>query len=402
MTHDEIISMSDQYLMSTYARFPVVAMSGNGACLKDADGNEYIDMGSGIGVNALGYCDPDWQAAVSTQAGKMTHCSNYFYNEPAAKLAKKIVESTGLNKVFFGNSGAEANEGAIKLARKYSCDKYGDGRSTVITLTNSFHGRTITTLTATGQDVFHQYFDPFTGGFRYAKTGDMESLLSTCDETVCAIIIEGVQGEGGVIEIPDSYIKEIYELCQERDWLLIFDEIQTGVGRTGKPYSYMYFDIKPDIVTLAKALGGGLPIGAFVCGEKCKDTFGPSHHGSTFGANPIACAGGCVVLDKVLKDDFLEDVMKKGEHIRKTIMSWNSPFVEAVRGKGLMLGTVLKGVSSKEVAFRMVEKGILPLTAGPSVLRFLPPLNISLCEIDSALSKLKEALEELKNEKAPA
>ena len=277
MNANDIISLDNEYIMSTYGRLPIVPVKGKNATMTDADGLRYIDFTSGIGVNSLGWCDEKWIEAVEGQLHKIQHMSNYFYCEPAAKVAEKLIKLSGLAKVFFGNSGAEANEGAIKIARKYSFDKYGEGRATIISLTNSFHGRTVTTLAATGQDVFHNYFFPFTEGFRYIPANDADALESAMTQDVCAVIAEPIQGEGGVLPLEDDYVKALRKLCDEKDILLIFDEVQTGVGRTGKFFAYERFgngNIKPDIVTLAKGLGGGLPIGAVIAGEKVKETLG--------------------------------------------------------------------------------------------------------------------------------
>lgn len=395
MINSQVAESGDKYILDTYGRFSPVPFKGKGVHMVDCNGKKYLDFGSGIGVNALGYCDDDWAEAIARQAKILSHTSNLFYNMPSVSLAKKLTEISGLNKVFFCNSGAEANEGAIKTARKYSFDKYGEGRDIIISLKNSFHGRTITTLEATGQDTFHQYFFPFTGGFKYVEANNIEAFDKAADGQVCAVMMEGVQGEGGVIPLDKEFVKAVEKIAKERDILVVFDEVQTGIGRTGLPFSYMDFDLLPDIVTLAKGLGGGLPIGAFLCGEKCEHVLGKSQHGSTFGANPIVCAGADVVLRKVMNEEFLNEVTKKGEYIKKTIQGWKSPYVSDVRGKGLMIGIALFGADVKDVCARLCEKGLLALTAGQNTLRFLPPLVITKKEIDEGLVIVKELLDEL-------
>ena len=307
MDSKKVVRRDEHYVLPTYARNPLVLEQGAGMVAQSPEGQPYLDFTSGIGVNSLGYCDPDWAAAVAKQAAKLQHTSNLYYTGPCAKLAKKLCARTGLDKVFFANSGAEANEGAIKAARKYSFDKYGPGRETVITLVNSFHGRTLATLTATGQEVFHQYFGPFNGGFAYAPADDLAALQAMIDEHTCAVMMELVQGEGGVCALDPDYVHAVRALCREKDLLLIVDEVQTGVGRTGTFLCAEHYGFTPDIVTLAKGLGGGLPIGAVLLSEKAAAGMGPGTHGSTFGGNPVVCAGANVVLDK-LDDDFMQNV----------------------------------------------------------------------------------------------
>ena len=364
--------------MNTYARFDLLIESGKGAICRDEKGNEYVDFTSGIGVNCLGWCDDEWADAVSAQAHKLTHTSNLYYTEPCALLAQKLCERTGYAKVFFGNSGAEANEGAIKLARKYSYDKYGDGRSKVVTLVNSFHGRTISTLSATGQDGYHKWFFPFTGGFEHVPAGDLDAL-SNALEGACALVVEFVQGEGGVVALDANFVAEAYEMCRARDVLFVADEVQTGMGRTGKLLASQHFGILPDITTLAKGLGGGLPIGAVLAGEKVANTFGAGMHGSTFGGNPVVCAGANVVVDR-LDDKLLADVTRKGEYIRARLDG--CPGVKAVSGLGMMIGILPEKQKAADIAKQALANGLLVLTAKDRV-RLLPPLTID----DAALEK---------------
>lgn len=379
-----------QYVMGTYNRFDLLITAGEGCYCFDETGKRYIDLTSGIGVNCLGYCDREWADAVSEQAHTLSHTSNLFYTEPCVMLAKALCERTGAKKVFFGNSGAEANEGAIKVARKYSYDKYGEGRNTVITLKNSFHGRTITTLAATGQDVFHNYFFPFTEGFRYVESGDMDALKAQFDDTVCAVMIEFIQGEGGVIPQDKEYIKALRKFCDEKDVLLIADEVQTGVGRTGKFLASENYGIVPDITTLAKGLGGGLPIGAVAVYGKAENVMGFSSHGSTFGGNPIVCAGALKVMERI-DDAFLADVESKGEFVRRKLVGAKG--VESVSGAGLMIGIKPTDKKSADIVKKGIERGVLMLTAKDKI-RLLPPLTITVRQLDEALDILLEILAE--------
>ena len=305
MNFSEIKKLDESYVLQTYGRNQIAIDHGRGATVWDTEGKEYIDFTSGIGVCSLGYANEAWANAIYQQAMKVGHISNLFYTEPYAKLASKLVPAAGMKAAFFGNSGAEANEGMIKLARKYSFDKYGQGRSAIVTLKNSFHGRTITTLKATGQDHFHEFFFPFTEGFRYAEANSMDSLLAAAGDDVCAVMMELVQGEGGVNPLNQDYVQSVAKLCAEKDWLLLIDEVQTGVGRTGSLFAFQQYGIQPDAVSFAKGIAGGLPFGGFLVGEKCRTVLRAGDHGSTFGGNPIAAAAGCVVLDTILADGFL-------------------------------------------------------------------------------------------------
>ena len=384
------IEKDKQYIANTYGRFPVTIVSGHGSVAVDENGKEYIDMGTGIGVNAFGYCDTEWVEAVTEQLNTLQHTSNLFYTKPGVELAEMLCEKSGMKKCFFGNSGAEANECAIKAARKYSLDKYADeDRNTIITLTQSFHGRTLATLKATGQDVFHTTFGPFPEGFVYAEANNFESFMSAYNKNVCAVMMEMVQGEGGVIPLDKIFIKKVYEFCKEHDIIIIIDEVQTGNGRTGSLYAYQQFDIEPDIVSTAKGVAGGLPMGICLFGEKTKDTMTPSSHGSTFGMNPVVCAGALSIIRR-LDDEFLKSVSKKGEYIRKRLSECKN--VKSVTGMGLMLG-IETTKDAKAVVMKCIEKGVLPLTAKTKI-RLLPPLNISDSDLEKAMNIITEVIEE--------
>ena len=375
-------------VMHTYGRFDLVLEKGENRNGIDENGKQYIDFGSGIGCNSLGFCDNDWVEAVCDQVRSIQHTSNYYYTKVQADFAQKLCSITGYSKAFFGNSGAEANECAIKLARKYSFDKYGKGRHNIITLVNSFHGRTLCTLSATGQDSFHNYFFPFVEGFVNAKANDIEDLKSKLDN-VCAVMVEFVQGEGGVIALDKEYAIQLTEICREKDILLIADEVQTGVGRTGKFLASEHFGVKPDITTLAKGIAGGLPMGTCLANEKCSEVLSKGTHGSTFGGNPIACAGGNVVLDKVSDSGFLNEVAKKGEYFKEKILALDE--VESVSGLGMMIGITLKNKKAADVVAKALDEGLLLLTAKEKV-RLLPPLNITYDEIDKGLEIFEKVL----------
>ena len=391
MTSQQIKDLTHQYIMTTYGRFPVAIDHGQGATLYDPEGNAYIDFTSGIGVCDLGYGYQPWADAIAAQAKKLGHVSNLFYTEPAARLAETLCKRTGESCVFFANGGGEANEGMIKLARKYSFDKYGKGRATIITLNNSFHGRTITTLMATGQEVFHNYFFPFTEGFRYADANDMASLEAAAGDDVCAVMMELVQGEGGVLPLDVEYVQAVKKLCEERDWLMLVDEVQTGVGRTGKLFAFQQYGVLPDVVSFAKGIAGGLPMSGIMANEKCRNVLGPGTHATTFGANPVCAAAGLVVQE-TLTDAFLEDVQAKGTYLRNRIEALNLPCFGPTRGMGLMIGIEVKdGFNKSEIANKLIENGLLVLTAGPGM-RLLPPLVITKEEMDQGLAIMKKAL----------
>ena len=384
MTFEELKALDEQYVLQTYGRHPFVIDHGRGATLYDTEGKEYIDFASGIGVNSVGTANPKWQAVGAEQAGKLGHICNLYYSEPYIRLAEKLCTRSGMAAAFFGNSGAEGNEGIIKLARKYSFDKYGEGRGTVITLNHSFHGRTITTLAATGQDVFHQYFFPFTEGFRHADP-TLDSVQSVAGHDVCAVMLELVQGEGGVLPMEQEFVSGLAKLCEERDWLLLVDEVQTGIGRTGSLFCFQQYGIQPDACSFAKGIGGGLPIGGFLVNEKCRAVIGAGQHGTTFGGNPVAAAAACAVLD-ILDDETIAKVTEKGDYIRKSIESMELPCLGKTRGMGLMIGVaVAEGYSNKELCAKLNRAGLLSLTAGPG-LRFLPPLTITEEEINKGLA----------------
>lgn len=385
------IDKFNKHVMGTYGRYDVVMQKGSGRTAVDENGREYIDFGSGIGTNSLGYCNEEWADAVCEQVRSVQHTSNYYYTKVQADFADVLCEKTGYSKVFFGNSGAEANECAIKLARKYSFDKYGKDakRYNIITLVNSFHGRTLCTLSATGQDVFHNYFFPFVEGFINVEANNIDDLRAKTDDSVCAVMFEFVQGEGGVIPLDKAFVDEIFKLCAEKDILTIADEVQTGVGRTGKLLASQHYNVKPNITTLAKGLAGGVPIGACLADEKCADVLVKGTHGSTFGGNPIACAGGLVVLSKAGDEKFLAEVREKGDYLRAKLLE--IPEVEGIDGLGMMIGIRLKTKNAADVCKAAVENGLLLLTA-KTKLRLLPPLNITKEEIDKGIEILKKLL----------
>lgn len=378
----------NEFVSHAYGRFDVALSSGKGSTVWDENGKEYIDFGSGIGVTAFGIADEEWKSAVEAQLDKIQHTSNLYYTKPCADLAMLLCEKTGMKKVFFANSGAEANEGMIKFARKYSFDKYGEGRKTIITLVNSFHGRTITTLSATGQDGFHTIFGPFTTGFKYCPANDIKALNDMITDDVCAIMFECVQGEGGVLNLNEEFVHEIAKIGAEKDILVAVDEVQTGNGRTGKYFAYMNYGITPDIVSTAKGLAGGLPMGAVLFGEKLKDTVTPGSHGSTFGGNPIAAAGAISIVERI-DDKFLNEVAAKGDYIRDYLGKIKG--VKSISGMGLMLGIETEK-PAKEIAAECLERGLLVLTAKTKI-RLLPALNISKNELDKGLNIFKEVIE---------
>jgi len=381
----DIIELDKENILNTYKRFNVVLTSGHGSILFDENGKEYIDFSTGIGTNIFGICDEEWKNAVISQVNKIQHTSNLYYSEPQVRLAKILCEKTGMKKVFFANSGAETNECAIKTARKYSFDKYGENRYEIITLVNSFHGRTIATLSATGQDVFHKYFGPFVDGFKYVHANDIEELKNTISDKTCAIMIETVQGEGGVNALNPEFIKYIDKVCKEKDLVFIVDEVQTGNGRTGYLYSYMEYGVSPDVVTTAKGLAGGLPFGAILFSEKTANTLGYGEHGTTFGGNPIAAAAAYSVISRI--DDKLLAHVKEARLLIEEKLK-NVENVVSVSGKGLMVGIALKdGIQASEVVAEGIKNGVIALTAKTKI-RLLPPLNISLDDLSKGLDIL--------------
>lgn len=373
-------------LMQTYNRFDVTFTRGEGCRLFDENGKAYIDFASGIGVNSVGYAHPRWVKTVADQANTLAHTSNLYHTRPASELAVRLAKLAGMENVFFCNSGAEANEGMIKMARKYSHDKYGSGRATIATLKQSFHGRTITTLAATGQDSFHKHFFPFTEGFVYVPPHDIDALKGLGSD-VCAVMLEVVQGEGGVFPLDNDYLKEVSKLCREQDWLLLIDEVQTGIGRCGSWFAYQQADILPDAVSFAKGIAGGLPFGGFMAGEKCRNVLGAGDHATTFGGNPICAAAAMTTLD--ILSEVLPDVKEKGEHIKSQLKGAKG--VRDVRGLGLMLGIVTDG-NPRETVCKLLDAGLVALTAGTDVVRLLPPLIITRGEIDEGIKILKGVL----------
>lgn len=391
MDHQQLKKLDNTYFMPTYGRFDVDIDHGHGATLYDLSGKEYIDFSSGIGVNSIGCAHPRWVEAIAAQAAKLGHISNLFYTQPGARLAKIMCERSGMAGVFFSNSGAEANEGAIKLARKWSFDKYGKGRGTIITLKNSFHGRTAVTLKATGQEVFHNYFYPFPEGFRYAEAGDMASLEEVSGHDVCAVMLELVQGEGGVRPMEKAYVQALSALCEQRDWLLIIDEVQSGIGRTGTFFAYQQYGIVPDVVTFAKGVAGGLPMGGFLANEKCRGVLTAGTHGSTFGGNPVSAAAALAVME-VLSDETIAAVAEKGAYLRQKIAELGLSCLGDTRGLGLMIGVEVKGErSNKELSALLIQNGLLVLTGGKD-LRLLPPLTITREEMDKGLAIMAQVL----------
>lgn len=382
---ENIISMDREYVAGTYGRFPVALVQGKGSIAKDPEGKDYIDMGSGIGVTAFGYADEIWANAVTEQLTRLQHTSNLYYTQPCAQLAQTLCKKTGMKKVFFSNSGAEANECAIKVARKYSAEKKGKNCCNIITLKQSFHGRTLTTLAATGQEHYHHDFLPLTPGFVHVEPNDIQQLNNAVNETTAGIMIEIVQGEGGVNLLTREFVTECARISQEKDIPLIVDEVQTGNGRTGKFYAYMHFDVTPDIVSTAKGLGGGLPIGATLMAEKVQNVLKPGDHGSTYGGNPVCCAGALSVVQR-MDDAFLNEVSKKSDYIFADLR--NAPGIENVTGLGLMIG--IKTVKpAKEVVSECLNRGVLCLTAKDKV-RLLPALNIPMEDLSRAIDILKE------------
>lgn len=385
-----ITEKDSAYVAGTYKRFPVEIVSGKGSVVKDTNGKEYIDMGSGIGVTAFGIADDEWQKAITDQIGKVQHMSNLYYTEPCAVLAQMICEKTGMKKVFFSNSGAESNECAIKAARKFAAENKGEEYQTIITLKNSFHGRTITTLAATGQDHYHELFQPLTKGFIHVEAGNMDELKeAVANNKVAAVMIECIQGEGGVVPISQDYASELSAFVKENDILLIVDEVQTGNGRTGKLYAYMNYGLEPDIVSTAKGLAGGLPLGATMLSEKVQNVFGYGDHGSTFGGNPVCCAAAISVLKRI-DDALLADVKAKSDYIFKAFDGAEG--VEGVTGLGLMVG-VKTTKPAAEIVGKCIEKGVLCLTAKDKV-RLLPALNIPMDVLAKAVDIIKEVCAE--------
>lgn len=388
MNKNEIRKLDNERIASTYARHDMAADHGKGACCYDTDGKKYIDFTAGIGVNSLGFCDEGWIAAVTEQLNKLQHSSNLYYTLPQTKVAKALTDRTGMKKVYFANSGAEANETAIKTARKYGATRRGENVNKIITLVNSFHGRTLGAMTATGQENYHKGFAPLPAGFEYCTANDKEQLIRMADDETCAIMMELVQGEGGVRPLDKEFVRAAAELCKEKGILLIIDEVQTGIGRSGRFFAYEHFGINPDIVTFAKGIGGGLPIGGVLFGEKTCDVLQPGNHGTTYGGNPVACAGAAYVLER-MDEAFLEEVRAKSAYLKAKLVEM--PGVADVSGLGLMLGVTPDAKAAAEVVKDALAGGLMTLTAKEKV-RLLPPLTITYEEIDEGLAILKKAI----------
>lgn len=386
-----LFEKANECLMHTYVPLPIIITHGEGSCLFDENNKKYIDFTSGIGVSSVGYNNKKLNEAILNQLNSFAHLSNIFLSTPTVKLANKLTTISKMSKVFFSNSGAEANEGALKLAKKYSYMKYGGKRNKILSLKDSFHGRTLATLTATGQDKFHKYFDPFPDGYDYVTPNSIEDFKEKLTDDVCAIIMEAIQGEGGVNLLNSNFVQEVCNVCKEKDVLIIFDEVQCGLGRTGHIFCFQEFGVEADIITLAKGLGGGLPIGAILCNEKLSNTFTPGDHGSTFGGNPVVCAGALAVLDQICNDELLSSVQAKGKFIRQTLTKSKLPLVKNIRGLGFMIGIEVS-CPPDEIQKKALEKGLLILTAGKNVVRLLPPLTISEIEIKKGLAILLKCL----------
>ena len=386
-----LFEKANECLMHTYVPLPIIITHGEGSCLFDENNKKYIDFTSGIGVSSVGYNNKKLNEAILNQLNSFAHLSNIFLSTPTVKLANKLTTISKMSKVFFSNSGAEANEGALKLAKKYSYMKYGGKRNKILSLKDSFHGRTLATITATGQDKFHKYFDPFPDGYDYVTPNSIEDFKEKLTDDVCAIIMEAIQGEGGVNLLNNNFVQEVCNVCKEKDVLIIFDEVQCGLGRTGHIFCFQEFGVEADIITLAKGLGGGLPIGAILCNEKLSNTFTPGDHGSTFGGNPVVCAGALAVLDQICNDELLSSVQAKGKFIKQTLTKSKLPLVKNIRGLGLMIGIEVS-CPPDEIQKKALEKGLLILTAGKNVVRLLPPLTISEIEIKKGLAILLKCL----------
>ncbi|MFA5537544.1 MAG: acetylornithine transaminase [Bacillota bacterium] len=399
MNNQELKELGEQYVMNTYGRLPLALVKGKGCYVWDADGKEYLDFVAGIAVNSLGHGHPALVEALHQQSRQLIHVSNLYWIENQIKLAKTLVENSCCDKVFFANSGAEANEGAIKLVRKYGAENLGRERFEIITMNKSFHGRTLATLTATGQDKYHQDFHPLPTGFKYAPFNDFEALKGAISEQTCAIMLEPIQGEGGVHPADFEYLKNVRRLCDDLNLLLIFDEVQTGVGRMGKLFAYETYGIEPDIMTLAKGLGGGVPIGALLAKDKVAKAFKPGDHASTFGGNPLATAAGLAVLETIINENLLVQVEKAGKFFTNRLAELQYTYPKAIkeiRGRGLLLGLELAG-NADLVVSRCREKGLLINAIGEHVLRFVPPLIVVPEEIDKAVFILDEVLAEIFN-----
>ena len=387
----ELIEKGQKFLMNTYGRLPIVLDKGKGNTVQDVQGKEYLDFLGGIAVNTLGHCNELMVSEIARQSKKIIHCSNYYWTKEQIDLAELLVENSCGDKAFFANSGAEANEGAIKLARIWAQKNFNKEKNKILTLNGSFHGRTLATLTATGQESFHQYFSPLLQGIDYVDA-DLQEIAKKVDETVCGILVEPVQGEGGINILPKEFMQGLEKLCKERNVLLICDEVQTGIGRTGKFFAYEHSGISPDIITCAKALGGGLPIGAFLAKDNVASAFVPGDHGSTFGGNPFVCGVAQAIVKTVCQKDFLQNVREMGEYFQEKIAEINNDKVKEIRGLGLMIGVELTEPKAKEIMKKAATQGMLFCTCGDRTLRFLPALNVSKEEVDKAVGILGKIL----------
>ncbi|PKM52287.1 MAG: aspartate aminotransferase family protein [Firmicutes bacterium HGW-Firmicutes-7] len=394
MKMSELVKQGKEVFINNYKQFPIVFERGEGAYLFDIEGKKYLDFVSGIAVNALGYSDMELNQALKNQLDQLTHCSNLYYNKPSIDAAEKLINGSGLDKVFFCNSGAEANEAALKLSRKYAKKNFGDDKFEIITMKNSFHGRTIATITATGQEKYQKGLSPLLPGIKYCEYNNLEALKSTITKNTCAVLLEIIQGEGGIITINPDYLKAVRKLCDENNFVLIFDEVQTGIGRTGELFAYQLFDVKPDILSLAKGLGAGIPIGAIVVNSKVAEGFEPGDHAATFGGNPLACTATNVVLDKLLKGGLLHKVKEQGKYLNEKLvelMNKKDNIID-VRGFGLMQGIALENEDIPSIISNCMKEGLLLVGAGSNVIRFVPPLIISKNEIDNAIAILDKWL----------
>jgi len=402
MGNSEIKSRGERYLFNSYARADIALLQGRGVRVWDADGREYLDFVAGIAVNALGHCHPRLVAAIAEQAGKLIHCSNLYWIEPQVLLGQALVELTGLDRAFFCNSGTEANEAALKLARKYAYEKGQPNRYEIIAMEHSFHGRTMGSLAATAQDRFKGGFEPLVPGFRYVPFNDLSALREALSPETCAVILEPLQGEGGVYVAEPEYLKAVVGLCRERDVLVIFDEVQCGMGRTGAWFAYQHYGVRPDILTLAKALGGGMPIGAMLARQEVAEAFRPGDHGSTFGGNPLACAAALATVQTIREEGLVENAALQGAYLRRRLeeLAAEFPFVRQVRGLGLLLGVELS-LPGQPIVRACESRGLLINCAAGSVLRLVPPLVVSRGEIDRAVEILREVFSEVEAGKLP-
>ncbi len=394
MEMEKLVATGKEVFINNYRQLPIVFEEGKGNSLIDKEGKEYLDFVAGIAVNALGYKNTKLNEALKAQIDKFTHCSNLYYNEPAIEAAQKLIKASGLDKVFFCNSGAEANEAAIKLARKYSKEKFGQEKYEIISMKNSFHGRTIATITATGQEKYQKNLSPLLPGVKYCEYNNIEQIENTISDKTCAVLIEIIQGEGGIVSIEKDYLIKLRALCDKHNVVLIFDEVQTGIGRTGEIFAYQLYDIKPDILSLAKGLGAGIPIGAIVANDKVAMGFEPGDHASTFGGNPLACTAANVVLSELLEGGLLAHIKEMGEYLKNKLaelMNKKDVIVD-IRGTGLIQGIALEGISIIEVLTKCMENGLLLVGAGSNVIRFVPPLTITKEEIDKAIDILDKSL----------